>query len=458
MSYIDELENVWTLVKESLYDKYTKNFVELWFSKLKILAYEEERIQFSTDSQFTFNLINDKYIPAIKEGFVNIMGFEPEIQLIFVGTPTDTQKIIRQIRGEDEDRDEKRFSTPEESERRYDEGYNHEYTFDNFIVGSSNKYAHAACTAVARTPAKDYNPLFIYGPSGLGKTHLMSAVVNEIKRKKPDTKVVYIKGEDLTNQLVESLSKHDMQNFRNKFRNCDILLIDDIQFIAGKTSTQEEFFHTFDALYEDHKQIILTSDKPPKDIQPLEERLRTRFEWGLIADIQPPDLELRIAIFKKKAEQANIVIPDDVLTFLAENLRSNIRQIEGAIKKLSAKSFVMGQEITMELARSCINELLGGAEPISVTVDKIFAAIFKKYNVTKEDVLGKKRNREIANARHMAIYLIKEITEMSYPDIGKIFSRDHTTAIASYQAIEKRLSSDALAHVEIEELKKEVAN
>ena len=451
MSYIDELENVWTLVKESLYDKYTKNFVELWFSKLKILSYEGEKIQFSTDSQFTFNLINDKYIPAIKEGFVNIMGFEPEIELIFVGTPSTSVKPNIEKKNEDLD-------TAQEGEKKYDEGYNHEYTFDNFIVGGSNKYAHAACTAVARTPAKDYNPLFIYGPSGLGKTHLMSAVVNEIKRKKPDTKVVYIKGEDLTNQLVESLSKHDMQNFRNKFRNCDILLIDDIQFIAGKTSTQEEFFHTFDALYEDHKQIILTSDKPPKDIQPLEERLRTRFEWGLIADIQPPDLELRIAIFKKKSEQANIIIPDDVLIFLAENLRSNIRQIEGAIKKLSAKSFVMGQEITMELARSCINELLGGAEPISVTVDKIFAAIFKKYNVTKEDVLGKKRNREIANARHMAIYLIKEITEMSYPDIGKIFSRDHTTAIASYQAIEKRLSSDALAQVEIDELKKEVAN
>ena len=379
------------------------------------------------------------------------MGFEPEIELIFVGTPSTSVKPNIEKKNEDLD-------TAREGEKKYDEGYNHEYTFDNFIVGGSNKYAHAACTAVARTPAKDYNPLFIYGPSGLGKTHLMSAVVNEIKRKKPDTKVVYIKGEDLTNQLVESLSKHDMQNFRNKFRNCDILLIDDIQFIAGKTSTQEEFFHTFDALYEDHKQIILTSDKPPKDIQPLEERLRTRFEWGLIADIQPPDLELRIAIFKKKSEQANIIIPDDVLIFLAENLRSNIRQIEGAIKKLSAKSFVMGQEITMELARSCINELLGGAEPISVTVDKIFAAIFKKYNVTKEDVLGKKRNREIANARHMAIYLIKEITEMSYPDIGKIFSRDHTTAIASYQAIEKRLSSDALAQVEIDELKKEVAN
>lgn len=459
MSYIDELNNVWTLVKESLYDKYTKNFVELWFSKLKILSYEEEKIKFSTDSQFTYNLINDKYIPAIKEGFVNIMGFEPEIELIFVGTPSDPQKIIEQIRGtsraEKVDKDEEK--TENEPQKSY-EGYNHAYTFDNFIVGSSNKYAHAACTAVARTPAKDYNPLFIYGPSGLGKTHLMSAVVNEIKRKKPDTKVVYIKGEDLTNQLVESLSKHDMQNFRNKFRNCDILLIDDIQFIAGKTSTQEEFFHTFDALYEDHKQIILTSDKPPKDIQPLEERLRTRFEWGLIADIQPPNLELRIAIFKKKAEQANIIIHDDVLTFLAENLRSNIRQIEGAIKKLSAKSFVMGQEITMDLARNCINELLGGAEPISVTVDKIFAAIFKKYNVTKEDILGKKRNREIANARHMAIYLIKEITEMSYPDIGKIFSRDHTTAIASYQAIEKRLSSDAMTQIEIDEIKKEVAN
>jgi len=452
MSYIDELDNVWTLVKKSLEDKYTKNFIDLWFSKLKILSYEEQLVKFSTDSEFTYKLINDKYIHAIKEGFRNVMGFEPEVELIFVGTPVDKNKIINQILERDGD------ASDDARDRVKASGYNRDYTFDSFIVGSSNKYAHAACVAVASSPAKDYNPLFIYGPSGLGKTHLMSAVVNEITRRNPETKVVYIKGEDLTNQLVESLSKHDMQNFRNKFRNCDILLIDDIQFIAGKISTQEEFFHTFDALYEENKQIIMTSDKPPKDIQPLEERLRSRFEWGLIADIQPPDLELRIAILKKKAEKANIVIPDDVLTFLAENLRSNIRQIEGAIKKLSAKSFVMGQEINLDLARSCINELLGGAEPISVTVDKIFAAIFKKYGVKKEDIVGKSRNKEIANARHIAIYLIKEITEMSYPDVGKIFSRDHTTMIASYQNIEKRLASEAMMQVEIDELKKEISN
>lgn len=334
--------------------------------------------------------------------------------------------------------------------------YNFEYTFDNFIVGSSNKFAHAACTAVAASPAMNYNPLFIYGPSGLGKTHLLYAVTNEIKRRKPQAKIIYIKGEDFTTQFIEALASQMTAEFRNKYRSCDVLLIDDIQFIAGKTSTQEEFFHTFNALYEEHKQIILTSDRPPKDMKTLEDRLKTRFEWGLLADIQPPDLELRIAIIKKKAEQVGVKMPEEVLTYLAENLRSNIRQIEGAMKKLGAINFLSGQEITMEVARGCIADLLGGEEPVSVTVDKIFATVYKKYGVSKEDLVGKNRAKEIAQVRHITIYLIRKITEMSFPNIGKLFNRDHTTAMASHDAIVKKLKTNTMLQLDINEMTKEV--
>ena len=247
-----------------------------------------------------------------------------------------------------------------------------------------------------------------------------------------------------------------MAEFHEKYRNCDVLLIDDIQFIAGKTSTQEEFFHTFNALYDGKKQIILTSDRPPRDIKTLEDRLTSRFEWGLLADIEPPDLELRIAIIKKKAEQVNITIPDDVLTFLGENLRSNIRQIEGAIKKLGALSFLSGKEINMELAQECISELLGGAEPVSVTVDKIFNAVFKKYGISKEVLTGNKRNKEIALARHITIFLIREITEMSFPSIAKIFEKDHSTIISSHRLIENKILEDASIIADINDIKKDL--
>jgi chromosomal replication initiator protein len=304
----------------------------------------------------------------------------------------------------------------------------------------------------------DYNPLFIYGPSGLGKTHLLYAITNEIKKKKPDVKIIYIKGEDFTNQLIESLKQGAMPMFRNKYRSCDVLLIDDIQFIAGKTSTQEEFFHTFNALFEERKQIILTSDRPPREIKTLEERLKTRFEWGLIADIQPPDLELRIAIFKKKAEQANVKVSDDVIEFLAENLRSNIRQIEGAINKLRAHSFVSGKEITMDLAKGCISELLGGAEPTSVTVEKIFSAIYRKYNIKKEEIIGSRRTKEIAAARHLAIYIIRTVTEMSLHNIGKILGRDHSTVMSSIEKAEKMIRNDPMTDIEVKDIIKEVTD
>lgn len=456
MSYIDDISTIWEMVKKSFNDEENlpQSVIDLWFGDLKIISFEGNEITFSTDSEFKHKTISENFITKINDKFSRIFGFEIKTKLIFNGTPSDIEQIKQQFMG----KSQKEKLEEEKSKKISDsQNYNFEYTFDSFIVGNSNKFAHAACVAVAERPAMDYNPLFIYGPSGLGKTHLMSAVVNEIKKKKNDLKVVYIKGEEFTNQLIESLSKQEMNKFRETYRNCDILLIDDIQFIAGKNSTQEEFFHTFNSLYEEQKQIILSSDRPPKDIQTLEERLKTRFEWGLIADIQPPDLELRIAIIKKKAEQISVDLSDDVLNFLAENLRSNIRQIEGAVRKLSALNFLTGKKITMEIAKDCLSELLGGAEPINVTVDKIFTAVFKRYGITKEDIIGQKRNKDIANARHIVIYLIREITEMSLPNIGKILNRDHSTVLTSIDKIKKKLTSDSMFNIEITELKNEIS-
>ena len=455
MSYLDDLSKIWEAIKGALSEELGTTIVDLWLSPLKVHAFENNVITLSTETDLSSKIVKERYLSVISKKFSEMLGFEIEVDILFTGTRTDIEQLKQQIR---------LTQTTEEPKVNHHapsgvlpQNYNFEYTFDNFIVGSSNKFAHAACIAVAAKPAMDYNPLFIYGPSGLGKTHLMSAIVNEINRKQSHIRVMSVKGDEFTNQMIESLSKHEMHKFREKYRNCDILLIDDIQFIAGKEATQEELFHTFNTLYEEHKQIILASDRPPKDIQPLEERLRTRFEWGVIADIQPPDLELRIAIIKKKAEQIAIEIPDDVLTFLAENLRSNIRQIEGAIKKLSAKSFLSGQRVTMETAKSCISELLGGGEPLNVTVDKIFTAIFNKYGISKEDLLSPKRSKDIADARHVAVYLIRTVTEMSFPSIGKLFSRDHATIMTSYKKIEERTIKDAAFFMEITELSKEIS-
>ena len=467
MSYLDDLSDIWEQIKESLAEQFPPSQMDLWFNPLKIHSYDDNVITLSTNSEFKYTKVKEKYLTVIQDAFTEFFGFDQEVDIVFTGEPTSPEKIQRQL-------GIYREKKPEAAEEKItpvvDDGtqntasaagvlhidYSFQYTFDNFIVGSSNKFAHAACTAVAAHPASNYNPLFIYGPSGLGKTHLMSAIVNEIKRKNPAAKVIYIKGDDFTNEMIESLSRQEMHKFHAKYRNCDILLIDDIQFIAGKTSTQEEFFHTFNTLYEDRKQIVMSSDRPPKDIQTLEDRLKTRFEWGLIADIQPPDLELRIAIIKKKAEQVSINLSEEVLTFLAENLRSNIRQIEGTIKKLSAIAFLSGRVITMEVAASCLQEITGGVVPVQVVVDKIFSAVFNKYNVGKEDLLGPKRNKDIAFARHVCIYLIKEITDMSYPGIGKMFKRDHTTVMASCSLIANKVASDAMLAVDIADMTKEV--
>lgn len=517
MAHIDDIKVIWGMIKADLYDEIGQNLADIWFDTLEVTDFDGECITLSKNSDFHISVLKAKYKELIEKKFESFLCIP--IKVTFVSTETspqkpkfnlkddeeesysfmshagksrheedepDLKKLINEAAETDDDGDDETHflgtsgkykennvkSRPviEENEASHFLGvkknapklgstmppFNFEYTFDNFIVGSSNKFAHAACLAVATFPAQSYNPLFVYGPSGLGKTHMLYAITNKLKDANPDIKVIYIKGEDFTNQMIDSLSRQAMKEFRDKYRSCDVLLIDDIQFIAGKVSTQEEFFHTFNALYENGKQIILTSDRPPREIKTLEDRLVTRFEWGLIADVQPPDLELRTAIIKKKAEQVNINISDDVLSFLAENLRSNIRQIEGAIKKLAAKSFITGCEITMELARGCISELLGGTEPLEVTVDKIFTAVYKKYNIKKEDIVGKSRTKDIANARHVTVYLIRTVTEMSHPSIGKILDRDHSTIISSLDAVEKKMRQNPIFRAEIEEMVKEI--
>ena len=475
-AYLEEIRLVWEVVYDSFRNSMTDAIRELWFKDLTIENYEDGVITMGIKSELKQKTLTEKYTGELARRFSDELGFDVIVNVIFTGIPLDKEEMKRSIMervsmGDPSYRleQEKKRREQEEKERALEAQknahhlgstmppFNFEYTFDNFIVGSSNKFAHAACVAVAKMPAKNYNPLFIYGPSGIGKTHLLYAITNYLREQNPNVKVIYIKGEDFTNQMIDCLSRQAMPEFREKYRDCDVLLIDDIQFIAGKVSTQEEFFHTFNALYEGRKQIILTSDRQPREIKTLEDRLKTRFEWGLIADIQPPDLELRIAIIKKKAEQVGVALPEDVLTFLAENLRSNIRQIEGAIKKLGARVFLSGEQIDMDLARGCISELLGGAEPTSVTVEKIFSSVYQKYGVKKEDLVSTKRNKEIAYARHITVYLIREVTEMSLPNIAKIFNRDHSTIISSIETIERKLITDSMLDFEIKEIIKEVS-
>lgn len=469
-TYLEDISSIWEQVRDKFHEVMSSEAIELWFGDMHVIAFEDDTITLCNTTEFRCKIVRHRFQDMIRQYFCELLGFDVEIKITFRGESIYSKAVDLYLREEDKKQpptptfediigaDVSENEQPQQGNEAKSpaQNYRFEYTFDNFIIGESNKFAHAACVAVAKAPSTKYNPLFIYGQSGLGKTHLLYAIINELKLNNPSIRIAYVKGDDFTNQLIDSIRSNTPQQFRDKYRKCDVLLIDDIQFIAGKEATQDEFFHTFNSLFEDNKQIILASDRPARDINPLEDRLRSRFEWGLMADIQPPDLELRIAIIQKKAEQVNITLPDDVLMYLAENLRSNIRQIEGAIRKLGALTFLSGRKINMELAHSCISELLGVAEPTNVTVDKIFAAIFKKYNVHREDIVGSRRTKEVAWARHVSIYLIRSITEMSLPNIGKIFNRDHSTVMSSIDAVEKRLKTDAVFPLELAEMKKEI--
>ena len=467
--YLEDISAIWEQVREKFHQTLSTETVNLWFGDMYVIGFEDDVITLCTTSEFKCRTLQNRFKDAITQHFCDILGFPIEIKLTYRGPSLYSKMASDLIRFEAKEEPptptfeefiESKIPTDEEIDRNSLDPVTKQllsYTFDNFIIGESNKFAHAACYAVAREPSSNkYNPLFIYGQSGLGKTHLLRAIIHEIKKNNPAVRIVYIKGEDFMNQMIASIREGTTQQFRDKYRSCDVLLIDDIQFIASKEATQDEFFHTFDALFQENKQIILASDRPARDINPLAERLRSRFEWGLTADIQPPDLELRIAIIQQKAEQNRISLPPDVLMFLAENLRSNIRQIEGAIKKLGALTFLSGRPINMELAHSCIAELIGGGEPTNVTIDKVFSAIFKKYNIHREEIISARRNKEIAWARHVSIYLIRTLTDMSFPSISNIYNRHYSTIMSSFEIIENELKTDQMLQLDIADLKKDI--
>lgn len=321
---------------------------------------------------------------------------------------------------------------------------NPKYTFETFVVGASNRLAQAAAMAVAQNPAKQYNPLFLYGGVGLGKTHLMQAVGHYVRAVNPQAKVVYATSEQFLNAFITSVQQNRMQEFQAKYRNMDVLIIDDIQFIAGKEQTQVEFFHTFNALYEAHKQIVISSDRPPKEIPTIEERLRSRFEWGLIADIQPPDFETRVAILKKKAYQDRFSIPNDVTYYIAENITANIRELEGCLVKIAATAQLMSQPINLEMAKTALNRLLTEKKEKNIDIDIIQKRVAEYYNITLEELCGPKRSKGIVQPRQVAMYLSRTLTTGSFPEIGDEFGkRDHTTVIHACNKVEQDMETDA---------------
>ncbi|MCR1934961.1 chromosomal replication initiator protein DnaA [Clostridium tepidum] len=334
---------------------------------------------------------------------------------------------------------------------------NPKYTFDSFVIGNSNRFAHAASLAVAEAPAKAYNPLFIYGGVGLGKTHLMHAIGHYILDNNPKSQVVYVSSEKFTNELINSIKDDKNVEFRNKYRNIDILLVDDIQFIAGKERTQEEFFHTFNALYEANKQIIISSDRPPKEIPTLEDRLRSRFEWGLIADIQAPDFETRMAILKKKADVEKLNIPNEVMVYIATKIKSNIRELEGALIRIVAFSSLTNKEISVDLASEALKDIISSKQTKQVTIDIIQEVVANYYNLKIEDLKSSRRTRNIAFPRQIAMYLSRKLTDMSLPKIGEEFGgRDHTTVIHAYEKISNNLKKDESLQNAINELNKRI--
>ncbi len=434
---MDSFNEAWSIICDYCKQRITDVAYKTWISKIEPikLDFAEGKAILMVPGDFHRQTLIRGYMQLLNDAFASVFG--EGINICF----TVPEEIISKEQ--------------ELNESIIDADY--EFTFESFIVGSSNKFAHAASLAVATNPGRAYNPLFIYGNSGLGKTHLLYAIRNEIHKINPEKVIVYVKGDDFTNELIESIRMATTSEFRQKYRKSDVLLVDDIQFIGGKDSTQEEFFHTFNSLYESKSQIVLTSDRPPKEIKTLEDRLRSRFESGLIADIQPPDFETRIAIIKRKAELLEIEIPDDVVEYIATRLKTNIRQLEGVVKKLKAKCLLYGEKLTPTVAQKTISDILNNDQPPPLTVEKIIDEVARTFGVTSDDIRSSKRNSNISNARQIAIYAVREITDLSMNLIGDEFGgRDHSTIVYAVKQIEKNMNKDPKLKSTVEDIIKNI--
>ncbi|GAB6179179.1 chromosomal replication initiator protein DnaA [Desulfotomaculum defluvii] len=420
-----------------------KHSFETWLAKCKPVAFYDNTIIIEVPDHFSKSWLADRYSPIIKQAYEAIMHQDISLQFILAGQEVDQPKPKEKF-----------------SDETHTNILNPRNTFDTFVIGNSNRFAHAASLAVAESPGRAYNPLFIYGGVGLGKTHLMHAIGHYVLENNPNLKVAYVTSEKFTNELINSIRDDQTVEFRNKYRSMDILLIDDIQFLEKKEATQEEFFHTFNTLYEANKQIIISSDRPPKEIATLEDRLRSRFEWGLITDMQSPDYETRVAILRKKAQLEGITnIPDDTIAFIADKIQSNIRELEGALTRVSAFSSLEKKEATPQLAAKVLKDVISPSKPKVITAPLIMQTVADFYGLRIEDLKAKKRTRSVAFPRQVAMYLARELTDLSLPKIGDEFGgRDHTTVLHACDKIIADLQNDPVLQETIKELKKRICD
>ena len=435
----EELDEFLEKTKELLKGEVTKISYETWIKDLELQSMDNNTIVLVAHTQFQKDSIMSRYYELFKNTFKYLTNKEWDITVI--------------LNEDNEDEQESSISQVGQYTQTLNSNLNPKYTFESFVVGNNNRFAHAAALAVAEAPATSYNPLFLYGGVGLGKTHLMHAIANEILVHNKNTSILYVTSEKFTNQLINAIKDNKNEQFRNKYRNIDVLLIDDIQFIAGKERIQEEFFHTFNALHESGKQIVISSDRPPKDINFLEDRLKSRFEWGLIADISNPDYETRLAILRKKAQLDNIIIDDEILSNIANRIDSNIRELEGTLNKLIAKSSLTNSPITMEMAERAINDIVAQQEKV-ISAEFIQETVAKYFNINAKDLRGSKRSNDIAFPRQIAMYLCRNVAQMSLPQIGKDFGkRDHTTVMHACTKIENEIKENQNTKLIVESVK-----
>lgn len=437
------ISGIWPRVLNLLKNELTEISFNTWINTIEPVSSSSDTIVLGVPTDFNKGILESRYLALISNAIKQVALKEYNIK-ITVPSQEPAAKLTQ---------------SPDTSgnEEMYNSILNPKYTFDTFVIGNGNRLAHAAAVAVSEAPAQAYNPLFLYGGVGLGKTHLMHAIGHYILSQYPHMKVLYVSSEKFTNDLINAIKDDTNEEFRSKYRNMDVLLIDDIQFIGGKERTQEEFFHTFNSLYEANKQIIISSDRPPKEITTLEDRLRSRFEWGLTADIQSPDFETRIAILKKKAQLENITIPDDVLAFIADKVVSNIRELEGALNRVIAYSSLTDTEISVDLCAEALKEILAAANNKAIDTGHIIDSVSRYYDLRTEEILSQKRNRNVSYPRQIAMYLCRDIMGISLPKIGEEFGgRDHTTVIHAIQKIEEDIQLNPEVKRAIEELKRNI--
>ncbi len=442
-SFADVWSNALSIIKEEV----SETAYDSWIKLLRPIKFEDDTAYLYAQSNFQKVLINNKFNDCIQGALYRVMGFNVKAVIL---SEEDVPKKISNAR-QIEDVEPIKIN---EEQNTNDFRLNTDLTFENFVVGNENKFAHAAALAVANNPAVAYNPFFIYGKSGLGKTHLLCAIANEIRKNNPSATIMLVKGEDFTNELIDAIKMGEQAKFRNKYRYVDVFLVDDVQFIGGKVSTEMEFFHTFEALYEAKKQIIVTSDRPPKDMATLEDRLKTRFESGLIADIQPPEYETRVAIIKNKAESIHLDLSDDAVDYIANKLKNNVRELEGAVKKIKAYSLIFsGQAPTIGIIQNVIQSVIKENVNSDITPDVIVDHVSKYFNISKEDIYGTKRRADIINARQVAMYITRELTDISLSLIGDEFGgKNHSTVLHSINQISQRMDTDSKFSQTISEL------